>query len=101
MAKHVSEERGSDLLDLVFTVVTAQVGETVQEEDEETGETRTAYVASPALLTLAVKLLKDNQITVQPAEDGKVNELERTLAQKKKHSQLKVIPFIQPEQAHG
>lgn len=95
MAKNVSEARGVELLDLVFDVVLTQMRDHSEDLDETTGEVVKNYTATPALLTFAGKLLKDNNITVQPdSAESKLNEVEQELAKRKKRSQLASVSFI-------
>lgn len=96
--KRVSEQRGNQLLDLVFDVVITQLKDQAAVEDIETGESVLQYTATPALLTVATKLLKDNNITVQPDnEESRMSELEKELASRKKRSQISKVSFIRPE----
>ena len=46
------------------------------------------YSASPALLAVAAKFLKDNQITCDAKLDSNMGKLEDALANKQKHSRL-------------
>lgn len=96
--KKVSSERGTELLDIVFDVVIAQVRDHAVIPDETTGALVRAYTATPALLTLAVKLLKDNNITTQDADvDGKLNAVEAALADRKKRSHLASVSYLHGE----
>lgn len=94
----VSEKRGEELLDLVFTVVTTQLKDHAVDVDDATGEEVKNYTATPALLTLAVKLLKDNSITVQ-ADDvaGKLTAVEAALAERKKNHKLASVSYLHAE----
>lgn len=55
---------------------------------------------SPAMLTVAARFLKDNDITAQPAAGSKISELEEKLKQKKGRRLASVTP-IAPEAAEG
>lgn len=102
MAKRVSEARGVELLELVFDVVITQMKDHAIVEDETTGQKVKSFTATPALLTFAGKLLKDNNITVQPDDaDNKLNTVEQALADRKKHSRLASVSYLQPEAATG
>jgi hypothetical protein len=96
----VSEARGVALLDLLFTVATAQLGDSALVQDEEGNEVR-AYTATPALLTFAAKLLKDNSITLQADEVEKKNAVAQALEDRKKQSRLASVSYLNPEAATG
>lgn len=97
MSANISEARGEKLLEILFDVVTDQLGERAVILDLEAGEQRERYVASPALLTLAAKLLKDNNVTLQPEEtEGKLSKLEENLAKRKKHSGIASVSYLTP-----
>lgn len=96
--KHVSESRAIDMLETVMDVVTTQLKDHAYQPDEETGEMVKVYTATPALLTVAIKLLKDNNITVQADDvDKKLNEVEAALADRKKRSGLAKVSYLHPE----
>ncbi len=85
MAKGAAKESQLARLHTVLaTVLTEQVGERVQEEDEETGEMREFYTAQPALLTCAMKFLKDNEITCEPEENQALSGLREQLEKRRK-----------------
>lgn len=78
------ESKLAALHDVVATVLIEQVGERAEEVDEDSGETIELYTASPALLTAAMKFLKDNDITCVPAQDSKTQQLKDKLAERKR-----------------
>jgi len=96
--KRVSEARGNELLELVFDVVITQMKDHAVVIDETTGEEVKAFTATPALLTFAGKLLKDNSITLQADEaEGRLNAVEQELANRKKHSRLASVSYLNKE----
>lgn len=99
----VSTERGVALLDVVADVLLAQLKDHAILEDETTKEEVRAYTATPALLTVAIKFLKDNAITMQDTDiDKKLNEVEAALQGRKKHSSnLSNVSYLHPEAANA
>jgi hypothetical protein len=84
MAKGAAQEsKLAALHEILATVLIDQVGEQVEEELED-GTCRTIYTAQPALLTVAMKMLKDNDITCVPSEDSSVQTLADKLKERKK-----------------
>lgn len=57
--------------------------------DEETGEEvpGDSLGPSPAMLQAAIKFLKDNEITCEPAKDNALGELEQIIAERRKKMQ--------------
>lgn len=71
-------------------IVSEQAEDTVFDADgNEVGTGKMRYVASPAYIAAAVKLLKDNQITCDIEVDTNMNNLRESLANKQRHSRLK------------
>lgn len=79
-----SESKCAALHDILFDVLTEQVSERVIEEQED-GSEKELYTATPALLTVALKALKDNEITCQAEDNNKVNALQEQLAKRKRN----------------
>ena len=99
MAKGAAtEEKLASLHDAVADALTAGIKETKTVTDEETGEVLTYHVANPALLTVAIKFLKDNDITCQPSEENKIGGLKAELAERKKNRLASVTQLREVEQ---
>jgi hypothetical protein len=49
---------------------------------------------NPALISVAVKFLKDNLITVAPEDDDAMSKLEQALAAKRKRKSIRNIPIV-------
>ena len=100
MAKGAAtEEKLANLHNVLADALIAGVSEQKTVLDEETGEEATYYVANPALLTVAIKFLKDNDITCQPSEENKTGRLKQELEERKKNRLANVIPIREVE--HG
>ena len=85
MAKGAAQEtKLAELHEVVATVLIDQVGERAIEHDDETGEEVELYTATPALLTCAMKFLKDNDITCEPSEDSSTKKLEDKLKERRR-----------------
>ena len=99
--KPASQDTANSLHDILFKVLIEQVGERVVEEaDEEEGvEAREFYTATPALLTVALKALKDNDTTCLNEEGGKTDELRSELAARKKGHGNVIRIKPEPDQA--
>lgn len=102
MAKGAAHEAAlAELHAVLAKVLTAQVGEQATEEQEDGSEV-TLYIASPALLTVALKMLKDNDITCVAEEDSSVNNLAKQLEDRKKgHGKVLQLHPTPDQHAHG
>jgi hypothetical protein len=76
------EEKLAELHVILTDILIAQVGEE-REFVAEDGKVEKVYTATPALLTVAQKFLKENNITCQPAEGDKLSTLQEKLAKRK------------------
>lgn len=86
MAK-VGEGQLVNLHEVVAKVIACQVEATEEFLDEE-GELQVMFTASPALLSVATKFLKDNSITCAIEEDANLGKLEAIFAGKQKKGRL-------------
>lgn len=77
------EERLAHLHVQLTEVLITQVSEEREFTDEETGTTEKVFTATPALLTIAAKFLKENNITCQPAEGSKLDTLRDKLQKRR------------------
>lgn len=82
MAK-ANESELANLHCLLARVLAAQVGEEVEEYDEEGVPTGKVYTATPALLTIAARFLKDNEITCEVEDSEGLSDLRSELAARK------------------
>ena len=80
----------NDLHELLAQVMAAQVGDVATWVNEE-GEVVTNYTASPALLAVAAKFLKDNEITCAIEDDVNLDELNTLLSNKQKKGRLALV----------
>lgn len=80
-----------ELRGLVAKVLAAQVGETLDLIDEETGEKNTVFTATPATIAAAIKLLKDNDIVGAVQDDKNLSELEEALNKKRDKRSLRLV----------
>jgi len=105
MAKGAAnEDKLAGLHNALATVIAQQVQETQEIYDEDGNPTgRFFYPATPALLTVAARFLKDNDITCEVEESIGLSELQKALAEKKKHSSSKIrdISFLTEKEANG
>ena len=74
-------------------VLLSQLSEHVIEETGD-GKRQVIYAATPALLTVVGRFLKDNEITVESDDDETQGELKQQLAARKKRSRLTNITPI-------
>ena len=86
MAK-VTETQLVSLHEVVAKVIAVQMEQTEEYLDEE-GNLNVAYTASPALISVATKFLKDNSITCAIEEDENLGKLEAIFANKQKKGRL-------------
>ena len=83
MAKGAAkEDKLAELHCIVAQVLATQVGERVEEEQED-GTAVELYTATPALLTCAMKFLKDNEITCMREVGDNISKLEEALRAKR------------------
>jgi len=89
-----TESKLSELHGVLATVLIAQLKEIGVEEDIEQGmeEGKEHYTASPALLTVCARFLKDNEITCEVGDSSKMNELKEQLKDRKKGKRLSLVP---------
>lgn len=87
--KRASESQLGDLHEVLAMVIKEQITQTADFLNED-GELVESYTASPALLAVAAKFLKDNQITVSIEDDANLGEIENILAKKEKKGRLKL-----------
>lgn len=77
-----TENELSELHGAIARVMTQQVLEEITITDEE-GNVQTIMNASPALLGVAAKFLKDNNVTASIEDDENLGELAESLRQKR------------------
>jgi len=104
-AKAASTDALSSLHEQLAKVLALQVGEVGTDEDED-GNTTTFFTATPALLTIAARFLKDNSITCEIEDSEGLSRLEEELAKRKKRrNKITSISALMPEdeldEAHG
>jgi len=85
--KRASETQLGQLHEVLAMVIRSQIEDKVEFVNEE-GELIENYTASPALLAVAAKFLKDNQITVAIENDTNLDEIQSILANKSKKGRL-------------
>jgi len=73
-----AETELSDLHGLVAQVLKTKLGETMTITNDD-GSVQTVSVATPADIAVAVKFLKDNDITASVADDDNLADLRETL----------------------
>ena len=67
-------------------------------EEDDNGKKTTFYTATPALLTIAARFLKDNSITCEIEDSEGLSKLEEELAQRKKRrNKITSISALMPE----
>lgn len=91
MSKATEDELGK-LHSLLAQVLAAQVSDCVTFTDDETGEDKTVYTATPATLAAARQFLSDNSISCDAAEED-VNNLQKILESRRQDgkAQLKAV----------
>ena len=72
-----TESKMNDLHGLLCEILIKQVGETVIDEDGTE-----ICIVSPAILSIAAKFLKDNEITCDVRNDNNMNNLQKLLSKK-------------------
>jgi len=80
----------NNLHELLAQVMAIQVGDKATWVNEE-GEVVSSYTASPALLAVAAKFLKDNEITCSVEDDANLGELDNLLSKKQKKGRLALV----------
>ena len=83
MAKIKETELGG-LLNALAAVLKSQIADTAHEIAEDGTEGEEYYTATPALLTVAARFLKDNGITCAIEDSEDMNDLKAELAKRKK-----------------
>jgi len=86
-----TEQELSALHGEVARVLSTQLRETITVIDEATGEQQELLTATPAVVSAAIKFLKDNDITASIEEDENLGELEEMLAAKRNKRKLRVV----------
>lgn len=89
MPTKTNEEELGGLLGLVAQVLRAQVEDSVDFIDEETGESKTIYTATPATIAQALALLRDNDITIDPETDENTQSLAELIEQRRESAKTK------------
>lgn len=84
-----TEQELSALHGEVARVLISQLSETITMTDEN-GEESVVAVATPATLGVAIKFLKDNDITASIADDENMNELDDMLKRKREKRGLRL-----------
>jgi len=84
-----TEQELSALHGEVARVLISQLSETITMTDEN-GEESVVAVATPATLGVAIKFLKDNDITASIADDENMNELDEMLKRKREKRGLRL-----------
>ena len=84
-----TEQELSALHGEVARVLISQLSETITMTDEN-GESSVVAVATPATLGVAIKFLKDNDITASIADDENMNELDEMLKRKREKRGLRL-----------
>jgi hypothetical protein len=84
-----TEQELSALHGEVARVLISQLSETITMTDEN-GESSVVAVATPATLGVAIKFLKDNDITASIADDENMNELDDMLKRKREKRGLRL-----------
>lgn len=107
--KVANEKELASLHSILAKVLAAQIGQEVEEyaddDIDEEGVVREGaepvrvYVATPALLTVAARFLKDNDITCEVDKSKGVSELKDKLAKRKKRPlTAKILPLSRDEE---
>ena len=99
MKKKATDVILGNLHAILADVLAEQVAEYATEEDND-GRVTKVYTATPALLTVAARFLKDNDITCGVEDSGALNNLADELAKRKRRSRLDNITHID-EAVHG
>ncbi len=89
MHNKTNEQELGGLLGLVAQVLKAQIEDSVEFTDEETGENKTIYTATPATIAQALALLRDNDITIDPEMDENTKSLRDILEERRESAKTK------------
>jgi transcriptional regulator with PAS, ATPase and Fis domain len=84
-----TESELSELHGLVARVLTKQLSEEITVTDE-TGATQVINTATPATLGVAIKFLKDNDITTSVEDDDNMSDLKELLDEKRKKRSVRL-----------
>ena len=85
-----TEHELSELHGTIARVLRSQLEETVTFTDEN-GIEKEVATATPATLGVAIKFLKDNDITASIADDENLNELDDLLKKKREKRGLRLV----------
>jgi len=85
---YLGELHGALAKVLTSQVLTQEEVQVLDDEGMPVGSGEMAFVASPALIAVAAKFLKDNSITSDIKVDKNMGNLSDALAKKQKHSRL-------------
>ena len=102
-AKTAGESELSFLHKLLAEVLADQLRESVTDKDED-GKATVVFTATPALLTIVARFLKDNSITCEIEDSEELSALEEQLTKlKKNRAKITSISAFMPEEdeAHG
>ncbi len=103
-SKSVNKPASSDKLgalhEALAIVIAAQVSERASDIDEDGVTISEYYTATPALLTVAARFLKDNDITCTEEDSEGLSDLAEELKKKKKRGKVAKISHID-EAAYG
>ena len=103
--KPASNDKLSALHEALAVVIAAQVSETAlalatdaEELCDDEGNALVYYTATPALLTVAARFLKDNDITCTVEDSEGLSSLQDQLAERKKRkNKIRDISFLSKE----
>ena len=88
-----------ELLHEALAVVIKQQVSATAEWVNEAGEMQKEFTASPALLAVAAKFLKDNDISCSIEDDENLGELAELLANKQKKGRLALVDASPKQEA--
>jgi|5_EtaG_2_1085323.scaffolds.fasta_scaffold01220_7 Na+/phosphate symporter len=94
MSKASSDEL-AELHKVVAKVLNHQISDTVEFEDEETGERKQIFTATPATISAAIKFLNDNDISCDPKDDDNLSDLAEKLNKKRLSGRGKLKPVTE------
>ena len=84
-----TEQELSELHGAIARVLISQLSETITITDDD-GMEAVVATATPATLGVAIKFLKDNDITASIADDENMNELDEMLKRKREKRGLRL-----------
>ncbi len=100
--KPASDKQLSALHEALATVIAAQVQETLVELDDAGNPVSEVYSATPALLTVAARFLKDNDITCTVEDSKGLTELADELAsRRKRRDNIKSLEHLSKDEANA